>query len=830
MFKQETDIAFNKIQTFISVIKNTHDYTLRRIIILNIMLLSICILFGNAKLHAQKKNSEKKEIKIRHKKIEQRHSEDSVWEKDLKISDTAAAKVISKIEDINSSLNDFNDVVENGYDSSDITENLPGYESRIKFFQVSLSNANSNLNLNRIAYMQGLLSDMKDDLQDWQKSLLAYYTELVGINSQMRSVLADSTIQPMPEDSTLRLLYLRQLNELKKRIHGTDTIMRKNLVKIDVLQSKVSNDYLDVITLQKQMKGLVKAYRIKAFSKESGYLWEGPSTDTSRRTFAETVQRSVRRSDRLLSNYLPQNWDKYIFNLPILLIFFIWTSINLQKIKKTNPGFSDTLKYLQSVPLLTSLVIMFIIAPYLDLQHPPAIYTIMLQLLLNITLTLLLAQKWPRRLFVYWLLFFTAFLFFAAKSLLSNSTYYLRLITFFITTTAVLFGYSFTREIKKHPEFFPGYFRLITWIYILLNLVASCCNLFGRATLAHICETTAILNYMDAIGLIVFIQIFLDAVNLQLEIDKKSSRFTSYLNYQNVELRLRRLLTVIAGVFWFVNLAQNLNVFDAAYDYISDFMDTERSVGNTSFSIGSIVIFFFVIWIANFFQKYIGYFFGDTGNEDIASEKKSKLGTSVLLIRLLILTAGFFLGILASGIPLDKVTIIIGALGVGIGLGLQNIVNNLVSGVILAIERPIQVGDIIDVGGNTGRVKEIGIRSSRIVTPDGAEVIIPNGDMLSQKLTNWTLNNTHMRIELNFKLTESANMSRAKEIISGIFSDNQEVLKNPEPQFLIKNMNQSGTELQIFFWAADINNGAQLKSDITQKIFEGFARENINVG
>jgi small-conductance mechanosensitive channel len=289
------------------------------------------------------------------------------------------------------------------------------------------------------------------------------------------------------------------------------------------------------------------------------------------------------------------------------------------------------------------------------------------------------------------------------------------------------------------------------------------------------------------------------------------------------------LLTLIAGILWFANLAQNLNLFDDAYEYIADFMTAERSVGNTSFSIGSIVIFFFVIWIANFFQKYIGYFFGDSNSEEAGTEKKYKLGTSILLIRLLILSAGFFLGILASGIPLDKVTIIIGALGVGIGLGLQNIVNNLVSGIILAIERPIQVGDIIAVGTNTGKVKEIGIRSSRIVTPDGAEVIIPNGEMLSQRLTNWTLDNTHMRIELNFKLTDSNNIVRAKEAIAKIFSENEEVLKNPESQFLIKNMTQTGVELQIFFWAEDVNSSAVVKSDILQKIFEEFAKEEINV-
>lgn len=778
---------------------------------------------------AQKSAVEKKQPKSHHKKITQRHKADSIWEKELNITDTAAAKIIGRIEDINNTLNDYNDVVDNGYDSSDITEDLPDYERKIKFYQVNFSSTNNNLNLSRLSYIQGSLDDMSDDLKDWQKSLLAYYTVLVGMNTQMRTILQDSSIQSMPSDSTLRLLYLRQLNELKKRLHGTDTVMKKNLLKIDLLQSKVSNDYLDVIALQKQIKGLVKSYRKKAFSKEAGYLWEGPSADTSKKTLGDILERTATRSSRVLNSYLPSNWDKYIFNLPIFLIFFIWVFFNIKKIKRTNAGFLGTLKYVQAFPLLASVVIMLIIAPYLDLQHPPGVYIELIQFLLVIALSVLLAKKWPPELFYIWLLFVAAFIFLGIKSLLTSSTYYIRLFTFFVTIASAILGFRFIKQIKKYPGLFPGYFSFITGIYIFLNVLAACCNVNGRATLAHIIETTAVFNYIEAIGLIVFIQIFLDAVSLQLEADKKSTRFTAYLNYQNVELRLRRLLTVIAGIFWFINLAQNLNVFDAAYDYLSDFLDAERTVGNTSFTLGSIIVFFLVIWVANFFQKYIGYFFGDSGNDDILPEKKTKLGTSILLIRLLILTAGFFLGILASGIPLDKVTIIIGALGVGIGLGLQNIVNNLVSGVILAIERPIQVGDIIEIGSNTGRVKEIGIRSSRIVTPDGAEVIIPNGDMLSQKLTNWTLNNTHMRVEATIKLSDTANLQRAKEIINEILKSSDGILKSPEPQILYKNITQTGAELQILFWADDINKWVQLKSDALQKIYEACSKENINI-
>src|SRR6185437_8463036 len=142
--------------------------------------------------------------------------------------------------------------------------------------------------------------------------------------------------------------------------------------------------------------------------------------------------------------------------------------------------------------------------------------------------------------------------------------------------------------------------------------------------------------------------------------------------------------------------------------------------------------------------RFIRFFFGY--DKAVVTGKRSSLNSVILLIRLAIWTVGFLIAVAAAGIPLDRVSIMIGALGVGIGFGLQNIVNNLVSGVILAFERPIQVGDAIEVGTRFGTVKEIGIRSSKLTTVEGSEVIVPNGDLLSQHIVNWTLSSHYRRV------------------------------------------------------------------------------------
>ena len=114
-----------------------------------------------------------------------------------------------------------------------------------------------------------------------------------------------------------------------------------------------------------------------------------------------------------------------------------------------------------------------------------------------------------------------------------------------------------------------------------------------------------------------------------------------------------------------------------------------------------------------------------------------------------LITFGFLLGLGVLGLDLTKVTILVGAFGVGIGFGLQSVVNNFVSGLILLFERPIHVGDVIHLGDLSGEVRRIGIRASVVRTWQGAEVIVPNAQLITERVTNWTLSDRRRRIDLS---------------------------------------------------------------------------------
>ena len=187
------------------------------------------------------------------------------------------------------------------------------------------------------------------------------------------------------------------------------------------------------------------------------------------------------------------------------------------------------------------------------------------------------------------------------------------------------------------------------------------------------------------------------------------------------------------------------------------------------------------------------------------------------------------LATLASGLPVDKIAIVLGALGVGIGLGLQNIINNLVSGVILIFERPFQVGDYIEVKGQTGRVKDIGIRASKLTSQAGSEIILPNGDLLSNHVINWTLSNNHIRTELALALGPDIDLEQARRLISEEILANPNTLHKVAPEILLSNVATTGYDLKAQFWINNIRQEDALKSELLACIYQRLTTAGIGM-
>jgi potassium-dependent mechanosensitive channel len=181
-------------------------------------------------------------------------------------------------------------------------------------------------------------------------------------------------------------------------------------------------------------------------------------------------------------------------------------------------------------------------------------------------------------------------------------------------------------------------------------------------------------------------------------------------------------------------------------------------------------------------------------------------------------------------LPVDRITVILGALSVGIGLGLQSIVNNFVSGIILIFDRPLRIGDTVELGDKKGRVKEIGIRTSTLLTEEGAEVIIPNGDVLSRNIINWTLSSNHIRQSMTFTIDKSDQVKNlATDAIKEIVLKNENVLKDKTPEVILTNLNSKNMELKIFFWTKDFNKSDVVLENIKADVYKYLESKSITV-
>jgi potassium efflux system protein len=450
----------------------------------------------------------------------------------------------------------------------------------------------------------------------------------------------------------------------------------------------------------------------------------------------------------------------------------------------------------------------------------------LLELLLVVALSVVLWRSWPRRQYAYWLSIVALFLGLTFSYAANEPGPGLRWAMFILNIGAIGVGIGLFRELKRGPKlavFVPP----VLVLFVVLNALAALCNLTGRLSLAKVWSSSAILGVTQIIALSVVVRLLTEAFHLQMQRSRLAGGAATRFNFQKIEQGLRTVLSVVVCALWLMTFTANLDIFRPIYRALELLLTTPHRLGSISFSIGNIILFFAIIYISVLLQRYVGHFFGETDDEFTTDPDRK--GSWLVAIRLVLLAVGFLLATMASGLPLDKITIVVGALGVGVGLGLQNIINNLVSGVILIFERPFQVGDFIEVTGKTGRVKDIGIRASKLISLSGSEIIVPNGDLLSGHVINWTLSNNHIRVELALKLGPDTDLDKARELISEEILTNANTLHKLAPEILLSGVNGQTYDLKVLFWINNIRQEQALKSEILAGIHRRFMQEGIKM-
>jgi potassium efflux system protein len=724
-------------------------------------------------------------------------------------------------------LNNVTNKSEPGLPVKLIKEKLADTDSMLAVLKDNVLNNSAALNLRNLQVFRTLLLNIQAVCKEDRLMLDSTENKLIDLRNSMKTLVGDTIIRQVWRDSVLKQQFAPQLKGMRETFRGSTKKLKDALAAINHLQTQVSSNAVITAQLLDKVTALLSTSADRIFGKEHNYLWEKDTTSLSTHA-RNSLGKAVDGEKKALRYYFKDSSQKRLILLLIGVLFFTWLYRNLRTLRRLNAMESIRhleFEYLPHNYIVAAFIMMFAVAPLFDL-HAPSAYIESMQFLMLVILTIICWKKWPRRLFFYWVAMVILYICFAFTHHMADPGFWQRNWLILLNVLSVVFGVLFLSRMQQHLPM-RGFLRFVIILHNVMNVVSVLCNIFGRVSLAQILGSAAIFSFTQAIGLVVFSKICMEAILLQIVSSRLRRNNPGRLNYQPVLDGFRRPILFLVVILWLIVFATNLNIYTSALNILGDFLTLPRHIGNAAFTIGGVLLFFFIIWIAHLLQKYVGYFFGDTGHDDEIHNKGQR--SRLLIARLLLLCVGYLLAVAASGVPVDKITIVLGALGVGIGLGLQNIVNNFVSGIILIFDRPLQIGDVVEIGDKKGRVREIGLRSSTLLTGDGAEVIIPNGDVLSQQITNWTLSNNQQRLHIDLSVTGNKDMEIITSTVKKAILATGLIYEDREPSVLFTKVNDDGFDLKVYFWCKDVNKSGEAKSAIMLSLYQALKAEGIQM-
>ena len=205
--------------------------------------------------------------------------------------------------------------------------------------------------------------------------------------------------------------------------------------------------------------------------------------------------------------------------------------------------------------------------------------------------------------------------------------------------------------------------------------------------------------------------------------------------------------------------------------------------------------------------------------------------TAVLLVKtakVTIYTIIILVALHSAGIEITTLAVFGGALGVGLGFGLQKVVSNFISGIILLLDKSIKPGDVIEIGDVYGYISKLHSRYVSVVIRDGSEHLIPNEDLITQKVVNWSFSNTKIRLDVPIGISYDSDPHIVIKLVLSSIEDVTRILPDPEPACLLKGFGDSSVDLELRFWINDPENGVEnIRSEVLLNVWDIFKENNI---
>jgi potassium efflux system protein len=533
--------------------------------------------------------------------------------------------------------------------------------------------------------------------------------------------------------------------------------------------------------------------------------------------------------------YARQHVEQLFEHVAIILVLLgilFWLKRGLQKWTEDDPSLQRAAPIFE-VPIATAITLSFLLKGPIYSDAPAAFKAIMGTLLL-LPVIVLLRRLLDARLHA--VLYFLILFYFVGQVRLFLTGYPLLerwiftgemaaaiLAFWWVTTTS---GSRTEEDVGSVLGKWP---RRLCRLAILLLFGALVAEVLGYVQLGTTAGSAVLRSSYVAVFFYALVRVLGGLVLIGLRARPLSISHIARQHRSTVHTRVFRALRVLAVFGWlwltlgFFAGLQNLVVY-----WGTKVLDSKLPAGTMSPSVGQLLGFAAAIWVSVNVARLIRFVLEEEIFQRVHLSAGLPYAISTIL-NYLVLFVGLLVALGLLGVDLTRITILAGAFSVGLGFGLQNIINNFVSGIILLFERPVKVGDIIQIGDAIGEVRRIGIRASVIGTRDGSDIIVPNGNLISNQFTNWTYSDRHRSVEIPLNIATGPDPNHVLELLKTAAAAHASTREQAAPEAYITSLTATAMSLVVRAWISHYEDWVETRSDLTVALVEALAREDIKL-
>jgi small-conductance mechanosensitive channel len=705
------------------------------------------------------------------------------------------------LQQLNNRLNAVEYAARLELDTAGSLTEIQNVEERLDFVDLALKNAGENFGYRLLKQNAVYLDQLQQRLNAVAIRIRKLESGILRLNDSVNQSLMSVQQAYESLDSMNRKRYVTEYDLLIDKARRRDSLVFENLDIFGELLSRITVDAIRIADLRNDIGKLINTFTSRLLIREEPPLLSASRADYSI-TLKENAENSWLAAKTVLMYYLQTHWLLLALALLICAFCAWWISQFAKGMPEIYRNESAELKNVRRMmfayPGITGFFLGLTFTPYLFPNPPMVLIELWFGLQAVLLVILLLSDRhFNQTIKIGFLSFLVLFRLIANFQLLLSVSFWDRWILFITGILCLIMGVAFLYTILRqntgqHSRLVPA--GIIFFLLLITGGLVS--NLAGNYRFSVFLSNTAVFSLYSAITLLFFYRV----VSAVVEI--RSARLVareSALISREVEEFSKQVLRYLAAaciIGWLLIIFRRIVTLDALYERITGFLFEPLKVGRVEFSVGNILIFILVIWLSVFLSRLVSYVLNTyqiAGRSGVTSNYR-------LVLKLAIIISGVLLAFMASGIPMNNLVIILGSLGVGIGFGLQHTANNLISGIMIILERPISVGDSIQINNHTGLISEIGLRATKLQTVQGSEVIIPNGDLLTQSIVNWTSNNPYRRFEFRIEVDQTEDINRMRTIIQTILNNQPFIRKSPTPTLSVESIHENSVELVCRFW------------------------------